>query len=299
MSTCTSLLARVAEPANLQRAWARYARARGLWLPGQPMTCVARAPVGPMLALAEDIRCGRYLPAPPHVVPVLLGNGKRRDLHVYALRDRVAQRALLQVVQARTEPHMPGSVHGYRPGRGVATALRAAQQLVDGGCAWVGDADILKCFDSIPRQGVLAQAARRLGDVDAAPVLARFMGWGPVQFAAGRTGLAQGSVLGPWLCNMYLWQLDDAVAAAGHRMVRYADDFLLLTPTQRACAAAMAETAALLQRLGLKLHPDKTCMRHAVEPLAFLGKALSVTPLLRLWRPAPTVAAGNLETACC
>lgn len=82
---------------NLGNAFARYRRYRGLWAPGVPMCAVANAPVVPMLELADQLRTGQYRPSPAHTISIAKANGERRELRVYAIRDRVAQRALLQV----------------------------------------------------------------------------------------------------------------------------------------------------------------------------------------------------------
>lgn len=265
----------VCDSGNLAKAYARYRRYRGLWARGLPMGEVAAEPVAPMLALAEELRRGEYRPQPPAPLAIAKANGELRHLQVYMIRDRVAQRALLQVLAARTEPHMAPCSYGFRPGRGVAGAVARVQDFLDTGYRWVVDADIEHCFDSIPRDPLLDQVARRAGR-EAALRVAEALGWeAPEQ--REELGIPQGAVLSPWLCNIYLWQLDDAMAERKAPMVRFADDFVVLAASGHRAEDFRAGCAAVLGRLRLKLHPLKTAIVEASHPFRFLGQWLSAT----------------------
>lgn len=275
-----ALRAAVCQSRNLGSAYARYRRYRGLWANRSPMYCIAEAPVEPMLRLAEDLRSGRYRPSPPHRVAIAKADGERRELFVYMLRDRVAQRALLQVLQPLTEPAMAPFSFAYRPRRSAAAAVAAVRTLLDTGLSWIVDADIRHCFDAIPRQPLLDEVTRRLDSPEAASLVAQCLGW-DTQHAREERGIPQGSVLGPWLCNVYLWQLDDAMSAAHVKMVRFADDFVLLNLSRAAAESVKANCAAMLAGLRLQLHPVKTQIRDATRPFRFLGQWLRTTPLLQ------------------
>lgn len=264
---------------NLGSAFDRYRRYRGLWAPRMPMVAVAESPVAPMLELADELRTGRYRPSAVHTVSIAKANGESRELRIFAIRDRVAQRALLQVVQTRTEPMMSPCSYGYRPGRGVAGALARVRALLDGGLSWVIDADVEHCFDSIPRRPLLDEVTRRLGSAEAAELVARFLGWqGPGEL--DRCGIPQGSVLAPWLCNIYLWPLDDAMQEAHAPMVRFADDFVLFTSARERAESLLGRCAEVMERMRLRLHPLKTAIVDATDPFRFLGQWLSSTRLL-------------------
>jgi len=281
MPTTNALLDAVCAPENISLAWSRFARCRGMWAPGLPMGQVAKSPVLPVLMLAEEMRRGRYRPQPAHRVPVRKADGGLRELHIYMIRDRVAQRALLQVLQPQTDPHMSPMSFGFRPGRSVAQAVHAVQRELDAGLCWVGDADVEKCFDRMVHRHALHAVEDAAGGA-AAGLLRRWMGW-PAQVGAETRGLAQGSVLAPWVCNLYLAPLDARIQAAGLGWVRYADDFVLLAPTRRMAEEGLSLCAQALGALGLALHPVKTAVRHAALPFRFLGQWLAATPLL----PAP------------
>jgi group II intron reverse transcriptase/maturase len=272
-----SLREAVCRSENLALAYERHARKRGLWAPGIPMTIVARNPVRAMLELAQEMRQGRYRPHPPRIVPIAKADGGTREIAVYMMRDRVAQRAVLQVVQQRTDRAMSACSFGYRPGRSVAAALNRVGAYLDESYTWIGDADIERCFNSIPRLPLLTQVQRRLGDPVAPIFVAHCLGWNREERRDG-TGIPQGSGLAPWLCNIYLWQLDDTIWRAGIPMVRYADDFVVLARTREGADSALALCAETLGAMRLKLHPVKTRIVDAIGAFRFLGRSLTAQP---------------------
>jgi len=268
-----SLREAVCHSDNLALAYARHARHRGLWMPGVPMSMVARAPVPPMLALAEELRGDRYRPHPPRIIPIAKADGGKRDISVYMIRDRVAQRALVQVMQQRTDAAMAPFSFGYRPARSVSMALASVRAYLDAGYCWVLDADVEHCFDSIPHAPLLAEVERRLGERAAPALVSRYLSWNRETRRTG-VGIPQGSGLAPWLCNVYLWRLDDRVRSAGIPMVRYADDFVLLARTREAIGQAQSLCAETLGAMRLRLHPLKTRIVEAAESFRFLGQRL-------------------------
>jgi RNA-directed DNA polymerase len=283
MSDISILLDAVCAPQNISLAWSRFARCRGLWAPGVPMTRVAAAPLRPVLSLVDELRSGCYRPQAAYRLPIRKVDGGIRELHVFMLRDRVAQRALLQVLQPRAEPAMSPASFGFRPGRSVAQALQAVREGLDTGLSWIGDADVERCFDRMTHRHALQAVERVLGSASA-ELVARWMGWPGCPRPEDR-GLPQGSVLAPWLCNLYLAPLDARVRAQGYGWVRYADDFVVLAPTRHAAARGLALCQHVLAGLSLNLQPMKTSVRHAVEPFRFLGQWLAPTARL----PAPAM----------
>ncbi|WP_295457064.1 reverse transcriptase domain-containing protein [uncultured Thiodictyon sp.] len=274
-----SLRTAVCQSINLGSAFGRYRRYRGLWAAGVPMYAVAGSPVVPMLELAHELRSGSYHPSTPQTISIAKANGERRELRVFAIRDRVAQRALLDVLQARTDPEMSPCSYGYRPGRGVAGAVARVRTFLDGGLSWVVDADIERCFDSIPRGPLLAEVARRVGAPEAAELVAQWLGWDTAE-QRDQVGIPQGSVLAPWLCNVYLWRLDDAMQEEHAAMVRFADDVVLLCAGRCRAQALEQRCAQVVERMRLRLHPLKTAIVDASRPFRFLGQWLSTTGLL-------------------
>jgi RNA-directed DNA polymerase len=154
--------------------------------------------------------------------------------------------------------------------------------LLKAGYVHVVDADLQSYFDTIPHDRLMAQVARKISD---GGVLALIEGclrhgvmkemehWRPVLAEAG-TGTPQGAVISPLLANIYLHPLDRLMAESGYRMVRYADDFVILCRTAQEAEAALHRATAWVADHGLRLHLDKTRIGNCLEPgqgFDFLG----------------------------
>jgi RNA-directed DNA polymerase len=139
------------------------------------------------------------------------------------------------------------------------------------------DADLARYFDSIPQAPLLARVAERVSDGRVLALVERYLGqeilhglerWTPT------AGTPQGAVLSPLLANLYLHGLDEVLEQAGHRLVRYADDFVVLCRSQAEAEAALARVRQWVEANGLRLHPDKTHVGNCLEPgqgFEFLG----------------------------
>jgi hypothetical protein len=171
-----SLLELAASAQPLGRAYRRYARARGLWSPGIPMWQVQRNPVPALLALADELRSGQYKPASAVNVSILRADGALRTISVYCVRDRLAQRAVLEVLQARTDASMSPASFGFRPGRSVAQALAQARCWLEGGFPWAAALDVTRCFEEIAHEPLLEKVALRTGMPDAPDVMRHMLG---------------------------------------------------------------------------------------------------------------------------
>ena len=132
----------ICSPSNLALAFRRYEKSSGLWAPGCLMADLRANRIEAMLQLADDLRSGRYTPHPPVTFEMQKGDGSRRPICVFTVRDRVVQRAALLVVQQITERHFMPSSFGFRPGGGVRRALAAATQWVSAGYGYAVDTDL-------------------------------------------------------------------------------------------------------------------------------------------------------------
>jgi RNA-directed DNA polymerase len=167
--------------------------------------------------------------------------------------------------------------YGFRPGRGCQDALREVAQLIEDGYAFVVDADFESYFDSIPHDRLIQRVEERVSD---GRILDLLGGWLDQDIMHGlerwtpTEGTPQGAVISPLLANVYLHPLDGLMAACGYRMVRYADDFVVLCKSREEAAAALARIRAWVAENGLRLHPDKTHIgdcRKAGQGFEFLG----------------------------
>jgi RNA-directed DNA polymerase len=167
--------------------------------------------------------------------------------------------------------------YGFRPGRGCRDALREVAQLIEDGNTFVVEADFESYFDTIPHERLMQRIEERISD---GRILGLVRGWleqdimQDLQRWTPTEGTPQGAVISPLLANIYLHPLDNLMAARGYRMVRYADDFVVLCKSREEADAALAEIRAWVADNGLRLHPDKTRVgdcRQAGEGFDFLG----------------------------
>lgn len=145
----------------------------------------------------------------------------------------------------------------------------------DDGCPWVVRADIADCFEEIPRWPVLERLRAHLPDGDLCLLISHLINRGGVGPAAKRIragrGLHQDSALSPVLTNLYLDAFDRALLRAGHRVLRYSDDFAIPVPDRRTGQAALALAVEALKELELRLNTDKSEILAFDEGVQFLG----------------------------
>jgi RNA-directed DNA polymerase len=273
-----SLIDKVCAPATLAAAWTRVRANRGAaGVDGVSIERFAARSDLYLAELADELRAGTYRPLPVRRVDIPKGNGGTRPLGIPAVKDRIAQTAMKLVIEPIFEATFRSESYGFRPGRGCHDALREVDRLIKEGFTHVVDADLAGYFDSIPHEPLVERVARRLSDGRVLGLLRLWLGqdvmsglerWTPA------AGTPQGAVISPLLANIYLHPLDELMAAKGYRMVRYADDFVVLCRSREAAEAALAEVRRWVAENGLRLHPDKTHVgdcRQPGEGFDFLG----------------------------
>src|SRR5262249_30726111 len=164
-------------------------------------------------------------------VEIPKGDGAPRPLGIPTVKDRVVQTAAKFVLEPIFEATFRPESYGFRPGRGCRDALREVDRLISDGFSYVVDADFESYFDTIPHERLMQQVAERVSDGRVLDLLRNCLDqdimrdlqrWTPTE------GTPQGAVISPLLANIYLHPLDELMAARGYRMVRYADDFVVL-----------------------------------------------------------------------
>jgi RNA-directed DNA polymerase len=274
-----SLIDKVCRVATLKAAWLSVkANGGSAGSDHQSIKGFERDLEANLTRLEEELRSGTYRPRNIRRVYIdKPGSRDKRPLGIPAVRDRVVQAALRMTIEPIFEREfVPGS-YGFRPKRGCKDALREVEQLLKSGCIHVVDADIKAYFDSIPHDLLMNEVRKYISDGRVLKLLETFL---KVDILDGMErwtpegGTPQGAVISPLLANLFLHPVDIAMAEAGYRMVRYADDFVVLCGSRTEAQSALALVRKLIEERGLSLHPDKTKKVDMSQPGAgfdFLG----------------------------
>lgn len=218
--------------------------------------------------LSAELRTGLYIPGPYRRLAIPKKSGGLRPLAIPCVVDRVAMRAAAIALGDVLEPEFRDSSYGYRPGRSVQMAVARVAYLQRQSYGWVVDGDIETFFDEAEHDRLLARLARSVDDQRVLDLVGLWL----EGYADDNHGLPQGSPISPILANLYLDDIDEAIEKGGVRLVRFGDDFVLLTKSEAKAKGALERMAGLLRAHGLELHPDKTRIRSFAEGFRFLGK---------------------------
>jgi len=273
-----SLKDKVYASKTLEVAWTKVRANKGAaGVDGQSIERFAARADAYLAELSAALREGRYHPQAVKRVDMPKGDGRTRPLGIPTVKDRIVQQAVKLVIEPIFEKEFCDGSYGFRPGRGCHDALREVDRLIKEGCTFVVDADLQSYFDTIPHDGLMARVEDKVSD---GRVLDLIGGWLKADILKGLErwtpagGTPQGAVISPLLANIYLHPLDALMADRGYRMVRYADDFVILCRSCAEAETALDEVRSWVAENGLTLHPDKTRVgdcRQLGEGFDFLG----------------------------
>lgn len=273
-----SLIDKVTAPTTLAVAWQKVRANRGAaGVDGQSIERFAVQAELYLRELANGLREASYRPQPVRRVEIPKGDGRTRPLGIPAVKDRIVQTALKLVIEPIFEVRFCPTSYGFRPGRGCKDALREVDRLIEQGYTVVVDADLASYFDTIPHERLMQRVEERISDGRLLALVRAFLDqdilhglerWTPM------AGTPQGAVISPLLANIYLHPLDELMASRGYRMVRYADDFVVMCKSREEAEAGLALVQQWVAENGLELSPTKTHVGDCRQPgqgFEFLG----------------------------
>jgi len=294
----------VYDPAVLVAAWERVSTNKGAQTAGIDKATTARVEaqvgVGAFLGqVRESLKSGEFRPVEVRQVMVPKGNtGKFRKLGIPTIADRVVQASLKLVLEPIFEADFKPCSYGFRPNRRAHDAISEIHHLASApkNYHWVFETDIKACFDEIDHTALMDRLRARIKDKRICSLVKAFLKSGILTEPGNReetwTGTPQGGILSPLLANIALSALDDHFdrqrrqemgtswqrekrrrhGQGNWKLVRYADDLVLMVSGDRHHAEALREeVAAVLAPLGLRLAPEKTRVVHIDEGFDFLG----------------------------
>jgi RNA-directed DNA polymerase len=295
----------VYDPATLIVAFTRVAGNQGARTPGvDGLTVADIEEIVGVPGFLDDLRAQlkegtfRPLPVRERKIPKPGGSGGVRKLGIPTVADRVVQAALKLVLEPIFEAGFLPVSYGFRPKRRPHDAIAEIHHFGTRGYRWVLDADIEACFDSISHSALLERVRARVKDKRVVALVKAFLKAGVLTELGDRqdttTGTPQGGILSPLLANIALSALDEHVMAPWRpggsmstsgkrsyrrsrgrptwRIIRYADDFVILVHGSREHTEALREdVATVLAPLGLRLSAAKTQVVHMGDGFDFLG----------------------------
>lgn len=223
---------------------------------------------GRLATLSAELRNHRYIPGPVRHVDIPKSSGGLRRLTVPCVRDRVAQTAVGQWLTRTLDPTFEDASYAYRPGRSVQRAISRVATLRRQGYRWTVEGDIARFFDEVPHDPLLRKVEQHVKDDRLVDLISLWLD----ALAPGGRGLPQGSPVSPVLSNLYLDELDERLDGHGVRLVRFADDFVVLCRTEDSATDTLSRVAALLDPLGLRLNLEKTRIVPFEKGFRFLGR---------------------------
>jgi RNA-directed DNA polymerase len=270
------LLDAIADPDNLAAAWVKvHANAGAGGVDGETIVMFAHDVEHQLGVLRQRLlSTERYVPSPVLRVEIPKPDGRVRPLGIPTVADRVVQQATLQVIGPLFEPQFLACSFGYRPGKSARQAVHWVREAIRHGDRWVAEFDIDGFFDNLNHQRVLREVAKVIDDPEVIGLIRRWLRAGVLDrnvITSRAKGTPQGGVISPLLANIYLHRLDVEMRSAGFRLIRYADDFVILADRRWKAEAADRLVRSILNNIGLEVAEAKSGVVHVRNGFEFLG----------------------------
>lgn len=278
-----SLYDRMLNQEVLLKAFKRVKSAKGAaGIDGQSSNDFEASLITNIDQLLTELREKSYQPQAVRRVEILKSDGGIRMLGIPAIRDRIVQQALLGILQPIFDPEFHPSSYGYRPGRSGHQAIAKATMFIrQYDRKWVVDMDLSKCFDTLDHDLILSAFCKRISDGSILGLLDKFLKSGVMTgdgWQSSEIGSPQGGVISPLVANVYLDSFDHFMKDHGHRIVRYADDILILSQSKSAAENALKQASCYLEEeLLLTVNQKKTHICQSFKGVKFLGVSIYST----------------------
>lgn len=269
------LLEQILSPANLNKAYLQVKRNKGAaGIDGMDCDRLLDYLKEHGEQLTESIRQRTYRPNPVRRVEIPKDNGKKRQLGIPTVVDRMVQQAIAQVLTPIYERQFSEGSYGFRPHRGGKMALVKATEIISQGYHYAVDIDLERFFDTVNHAKLIEILQRTINDDAVISLIHKYLNSGVMirgKYEETREGTPQGGPLSPLLANILLNELDKELERRGHPFVRYADDGLIFCKSRRAAERVKESITKFIEStLKLRVNREKTESAY-VGKLKFLG----------------------------
>ena len=230
-------------------------------------------------ALVSDLKENRYVPVPfrQAEIPKFTDLKEKRTLSLPAIRDKIVQQAVLELIEPKFERDFLDCSYAYRKGRGPQKAIRRLEYYLKySDVQWAIRCDIDDFFDTVNHDLLIDEVSKKIHDKKILNLIRLWLKAGLLgprgEFYETTEGIAQGAIISPLLANIYLHRFDLFMTQKGYNYIRYSDDFIVLTGTKKQAYRAFDDVLYFMKDvLKLKLNENPYPFKHVDSGFTFLG----------------------------